>query len=94
MRRVPFFGEVPADDNLAILSVVAGGAALGLLLSFVVAFQDREEIVSELSNVKIPEMKYTERTQNPGECRGICGSQDGDFGTIERVMNSFAKDAS
>ena len=94
MRRVPFFGELPADDNLAILSVVAGGAVLGFLFSFVVAFQDREEIVSELSNVKIPEMKYTERTREAGECWGICGSQDGDFDTIERVMNSFAKNSS
>ncbi|EJK51488.1 hypothetical protein THAOC_29331 [Thalassiosira oceanica] len=82
MRRVPFFGELPADDSLAILSVVAGGAALGLFLSFVVAFQKREEIVGELSNVKIPEMKYTERVPEPGECWGICGSRDGNFDTL------------
>jgi len=92
-RIVPLFGEVPADGNLALLVPAAIIGVLGVLLSIVVAFNARDAIVDELSQVivDLPKMEYTETVVEEGVCRGLCSSQEADLEGLRDFMQSLAK---
>ena len=89
-RQVPLFGEVPADGNLALLVPAAAIAVLGFLFSIVVAFNSRDAIVQELSQVELPEMKYTPTKVEEGKCRGLCSSQDEDLNGLKNFMEGIS----
>lgn len=93
MRSVPLFGEVPADGNLALLLPAAGIAILGFLFSIVVAFNTRDEIVSELSKVELPKMEYTPTVVEEGKCRGLCSSQEDDLDGLRNFMEGISRKA-
>lgn len=93
MRSVPLFGEVPADGNLALLLPAAGIAVLGFLFSIVVAFNARDEIVSELSKVELPKMEYTPTKVEEGKCRGLCSSQEDDLDGLRNFMEGISRKA-
>jgi hypothetical protein len=93
MRSVPLFGEVPADGNLALLLPAAGIAILGFLFSIVVAFNARDEIVSELSKVELPKMEYTPTKVEEGKCRGLCSSQEDDLDGLRNFMEGISRKA-
>ncbi|KAL7445035.1 hypothetical protein ACHAXM_009726 [Skeletonema potamos] len=94
MRSVPLFGDVPADGNLALLIPAAGIAILGFIFSIVVAFNARDELVSEFNNVKIPKMEYTPTVVEEGKCRGLCSSQEDDVDSLRNFMESISKKSS
>ena len=77
-RQVPLFGELPADGNLALFAPALATEFLGFIFSIVVAFNARDELVSEFSKIEVPEMKYTPSVVKVGECRGLCSSQEQD----------------
>ena len=89
-RQVPLFGEVPADGNLALLVPAAAIGLLGFLFSIVVAFNSRDAIVQELSQVELPEMKYTPTKVEEGKCRGLCSSQDEDLNGLKNFMEGIS----
>jgi hypothetical protein len=91
MRSVPLFGEVPADGNLALLLPAAGIAILGFMFSIVVAFNAKDEIVSELSKVELPKMEYIPTVVEEGTCRGLCSSQEDDLDGLRTFMESISK---
>jgi hypothetical protein len=88
--QVPLFGEIPADGNLALLVPVAVISILGFIMSIVVAFNSRDAIVQELSNVELPKMEYTPTVVEEGKCRGLCSSQDEDLDGLRNFMESIA----
>jgi hypothetical protein len=88
--QVPLFGEIPADGNLALLVPAAAIGILGFLFSIVVAFNSRDAIVEELSNVELPKMQYTPTVVDEGKCRGLCSSQDEDLDGLRNFMESIA----
>lgn len=94
MRSVPLFGEVPADGNLALLIPAAGIAILGFIFSIVVAFNARDELVSEFSKVKVPKMEYTPTVVEEGKCRGLCSSQEEDVDSLRNFMEGISKKSS
>jgi len=87
--NIPLLGEVPIDGSFVVLAPAIGIGILGILSSFIVAFQSRDEIISALESVNPPPPKETKIDVN--KCRGICSNQDESFDTIEKVMNSFVK---
>ena len=90
-RQVPFFGEVPADGNLALLVPAAAIGILGFIFSIVVAFTSRDSIVEELSKVEVPKMEYTPTKIEEGKCRGLCSSQDEDLDGLKNFMEGISK---
>mmetsp|Transcript_7647 Transcript_7647/g.16653 ORF Transcript_7647/g.16653 Transcript_7647/m.16653 type:complete len:213 (-) Transcript_7647:319-957(-) len=88
--KVPLFGEVPADDNLAVLAPVAAVSVLGFIYSIVVAFSSRDSIVQEMSKVELPKMEYTPTVVKEGECRGLCSSQDEDLDGLRNFMQGIS----
>ena len=94
MRSVPLFGEVPADGNLALLVPAAGIAILGFIFSIVVAFNARDELVSEFNKVELPKMEYTPTKVEEGKCRGLCSSQEQDVDGLRNFMESISKKSS
>ena len=94
MQRVPLLGEVPADGNLALLIPAAGIAILGFIFSIVVAFNARDELVSEFSKVEIPKMEYKPTVVVEGECRGLCSNQDEDVDGLRNFMEGISKKSS
>ena len=91
MRSVPLFGEVPADGNLALLVPAAGIAILGFIFSIVVAFNARDELVSELNKVELPKMEYKPTVVVEGQCRGLCSNQDDDVDGLRNFMKVMSK---
>ena len=91
MRSVPLFGEVPADGNLALLVPAAGIAILGFIFSIVVAFNARDELVSEFNKVELPKMEYKPTVVVEGQCRGLCSNQDEDVDGLRNFMESISK---
>mmetsp|Transcript_18443 Transcript_18443/g.31195 ORF Transcript_18443/g.31195 Transcript_18443/m.31195 type:complete len:210 (-) Transcript_18443:207-836(-) len=91
MRSVPLFGEVPADGNLALLVPAAGIAVLGFIFSIVVAFNARDELVSEFNKVELPKMEYKPTVVVEGKCRGLCSNQDDDVDGLRNFMESISK---
>eukprot|EP00574_Skeletonema_japonicum_P004072 CAMPEP_0201727018 /NCGR_PEP_ID=MMETSP0593-20130828/10584_1 /ASSEMBLY_ACC=CAM_ASM_000672 /TAXON_ID=267983 /ORGANISM="Skeletonema japonicum, Strain CCMP2506" /LENGTH=215 /DNA_ID=CAMNT_0048218627 /DNA_START=81 /DNA_END=728 /DNA_ORIENTATION=- len=91
MRSVPLFGEVPADGNLALLVPAAGIAILGFIFSIVVAFNARDELVSELNRVELPKMEYKPTVVVEGQCRGLCSNQDDDVDGLRNFMESISR---
>eukprot|EP00573_Skeletonema_grethae_P006814 CAMPEP_0201706466 /NCGR_PEP_ID=MMETSP0578-20130828/48904_1 /ASSEMBLY_ACC=CAM_ASM_000663 /TAXON_ID=267565 /ORGANISM="Skeletonema grethea, Strain CCMP 1804" /LENGTH=212 /DNA_ID=CAMNT_0048194917 /DNA_START=35 /DNA_END=673 /DNA_ORIENTATION=+ len=91
MRSVPLFGEVPADGNLALLVPAAGIAILGFIFSIVVAFNARDELVSELNKVELPKMEYKPTVVVEGQCRGLCSNQDDDVDGLRNFMESISR---
>lgn len=91
MRSVPLFGEVPADGNLALLIPAAGIAILGFIFSIVVAFNARDELVSELNKVELPKMEYKPTVVVEGQCRGLCSNQDDDVDGLRNFMESISR---
>ncbi len=91
MRSVPLFGEVPADGNLALLIPAAGIAVLGFIFSIVVAFNARDELVSELNKVELPKMEYKPTVVVEGQCRGLCSNQDDDVDGLRNFMESISR---
>ncbi len=89
--KAPFIGEIPADGNLALLVPAAAIAVLGFIFSIVVAFNSKDAIVQELSQVTIPEMKYTPTVVEEGTCRGLCSTQEGDLEGMRGFMESLAR---
>jgi hypothetical protein len=87
--RVPLFGEIPADGNLALLVPAAVISILGFIMSIVVAFNSRDVIVQELSSVELPKMEYTPTVVEEGKCRGLCSSQDEDLDGLRNFMESI-----
>jgi len=87
--NIPLLGEVPMDGNFAVLAPVIGIGFLGILASFVVAFQSRDKIRFALESVNSAPPKETKVDVN--KCRGICSNQAESFDAIEKVMNSFVK---
>lgn len=87
--NIPLLGEVPMDGNFAVLAPVIGIGFLGILASFVVAFQSRDKIRFALESVNPAPPKETKVDVN--KCRGICSNQAESFDAIEKVMNSFVK---
>ncbi|KAL9183493.1 hypothetical protein ACHAXT_004349 [Thalassiosira profunda] len=92
MVQAPLIGEIPADGSLALLVPAAAISVLGFIFSIVVAFNSRDEIVREVGQVKIPEMKYTPTVVEEGKCRGLCSSQDQDLDGLRNFMEGLRKD--
>jgi hypothetical protein len=89
--NVPLLGEIPADGNLALLAPAAAIAVLGFIFSIVVAFNARDAIVQELSQVQLPKMEYTPAVVEEGVCRGLCSSQENDLEGLRGFMEGLAK---
>ena len=92
MVQAPLIGEIPADGSLALLVPAAAISVLGFIFSIVVAFNSRDEIVREVGQVKIPEMKYTPTVVEEGKCRGLCSSQEQDLDGLRNFMEGLRKD--
>jgi len=89
--NVPLIGEIPADGNLALFVPAAAIAVLGFVLSIVVAFNAKDAIVQELSQVELPKMEYTPTVVEEGVCRGLCSSQESDLEGLRGFMQNLAK---
>ncbi|KAL7475892.1 hypothetical protein ACHAW6_001787 [Cyclotella cf. meneghiniana] len=89
--NIPLIGEIPADGNLALFVPAAAIAVLGFIFSIVVAFNAKDSIVQELSQVELPKMEYTPTVVDEGVCRGLCSSQDSDLEGLRGFMQSLAK---
>ena len=91
--NVPLLGEIPADGNLALLAPAAAIAILGFIFSIVVAFNARDAIVEEFSQVQVelPKMEYTPTVVEEGVCRGLCSSQESDLEGLRGFMQGLAK---
>lgn len=91
--NVPLLGEIPADGNLALLVPAAAIAILGFLFSIVVAFNARDAIVEEFSQVQVelPKMEYTPTVVEEGVCRGLCSSQESDLEGLRGFMQGLSK---
>eukprot|EP00547_Thalassionema_nitzschioides_P002998 CAMPEP_0194205088 /NCGR_PEP_ID=MMETSP0156-20130528/4428_1 /TAXON_ID=33649 /ORGANISM="Thalassionema nitzschioides, Strain L26-B" /LENGTH=171 /DNA_ID=CAMNT_0038931261 /DNA_START=160 /DNA_END=675 /DNA_ORIENTATION=- len=93
-KNVPFFGEVSVDGGLVVLLPAAFIAVVGVISSFVVAFQSRDAIVSsimELSNgVSEASLSTTNQVPVDGTCRGLCSSQDEQLDAMRNFMQSIS----
>lgn len=88
-KNVPLLGEIPVDGSLVVLLPAAGIAILGFLLSFVVAFNARDEIVTSLESVNPPPPKEIIKDEG---CRGLCSDQDEQLETLRGFMDGLRKD--
>lgn len=89
-QQVPLFGEVSADGaKLLVLALAIG--VLGFIFSIVVAFNARDELVSEFNKIQVPEMKYTPTVVKEGECRGLCSSQEQDLDGLRNFMEGISR---
>jgi len=82
------------DDSTATLIPAAGIAILGFIFSIVVAFNARDELVSEFNKVKVPKMEYTPTVVEEGKCRGLCSSQEEDVDSLRNFMEGISKKSS
>ncbi|KAL3781218.1 hypothetical protein HJC23_003535 [Cyclotella cryptica] len=89
--NVPLIGEIPADGNLALFVPAAAIGVLGFIFSIVVAFNAKDAIVQELSQVELPKMEYTPTVVEEGVCRGLCSSQESDLEGLRGFMQNLAK---
>lgn len=90
-QQVPLFGEVPADGTLGLLVPALAIGVLGFIFSIVVAFNARDELVSEFNKIEVPEMKYTPTVVKEGECRGLCSSQEQDLDGLRNFMEGISR---
>lgn len=86
-KSVPFFGEVSVDGGLLVLLPAAGTAVIGLILSIVVGFNARDDIVDTLEKVNPPPPKKVVVTNT---CRGICSTQDDDLNSMRSFMEKLS----
>lgn len=94
-KNVPFFGEVAVDGGLTVLVPAAVIAILGFILSFVVAFNSSDEIVSSLlqvpDNISQTATTKTNMVYDENACRGLCSSQEQDLEGLRSFMESLRK---
>lgn len=90
--KIPLLGEVTLDKNLFIVLPIAAFAVLGFFSFLLVAANSGDEFVDALSewndalvNPPAPEPLA------PGECRGLCSSQEQDIEGLRNFMNGLAK---
>ena len=81
ITKLPIVGDVPVV--LALILVIG---FVGILSSFMTAFQSRNEIIAMLESVNPPPPKVSKIDAR--KCRGIC-SDEGSFQTLENFMNSL-----
>ncbi|KAG7356176.1 hypothetical protein IV203_000862 [Nitzschia inconspicua] len=94
-KNIPFLGEIPVDGSLALLIPAAGIAAVGFILSIVIAVRSSDEIVGLLSQVSdgINQAAVSKSSQVYDEdlCRGICSSQQQDLDGLRSFMEGLKK---
>merc|ERR1712150_346201 len=87
-KNIPLLGEIPVDGSLVVLAPAAVIAVVGLIMSFVVAFQARDDILETLSSVNPPPPRPVVTSD---KCRGICSDQEQSLNELREFMGSFSK---
>mmetsp|Transcript_29314 Transcript_29314/g.62309 ORF Transcript_29314/g.62309 Transcript_29314/m.62309 type:complete len:217 (-) Transcript_29314:247-897(-) len=85
-RPAPLFGEIPVDGTLFLTVPATVISVLGFIFGIVVAFNSRDTIVQEFSEVDQP----TPTVVQEGKCRGLCSSQDEDLDGLRNFMKSIS----
>ena len=85
----PLFGEVEIDGSIVVLAPAIVIGFFGILTSFLVASQARDEFIDEVELSNSPPPKVVTLDEN--KCRGICNDQDESFESLKAVMNSLKK---
>ena len=88
-RNVPFLGEIPVDGSLVVLVPAAAIAVIGFIMSIVVGFNARDEMVRTLESVNPPPPKAV--VIDKDKCRGICSSQESDLDSMRSMMENLSK---
>jgi len=87
----PLIGEIPRDGTLLILAPAAVIGVLGFVMTFVVAFRAKDEIISLLEDVTLAPPPKAKVVKPASDCRGLCSSQDESLEYLRGVMGSLSK---
>ena len=85
----PLFGEVEIDGSIVVLAPAIVIGFFGILTTFLVASQARDEFIDEMDLSNSPPPIAV--TVDENKCRGICNDQDESFESLKTLMNSSKK---
>mmetsp|Transcript_31113 Transcript_31113/g.51387 ORF Transcript_31113/g.51387 Transcript_31113/m.51387 type:complete len:183 (-) Transcript_31113:28-576(-) len=96
MVNVPLLGEIDVEGSLVVLIPAAVIAVVGFIMSFVVAFNARDTLVDQLTQIStgINEAALAKTNQvpvDPTGCRGLCSSQDQQLESMRSFMEGISK---